>query len=112
MVREQLVAGLERAAARTREAEGLAAPAPAPQLQVSPSPEQGDFSSDLALVLARQARRTPAELAQSLAGYLDLPPDLVRRVEVAPSGFLNFHLQPNWLRDAVGDALEQDTEYG
>src|SRR5437762_12879257 len=111
MVREQLVLGLARAVERAREA-GLVslAEVPGAQLQVPPSAELGDYSSDLALVLARQARRTPAELAESLAGYLDLPPNLVRRVEVAPSGFLNFHLQPHWLRDGLQAALEQDEE--
>ena len=35
------------------------------------------------------------------------PPPHLRIVEVAGPGFVNFHLEPGWLHDALGDVVEQ-----
>ncbi|HEX4618125.1 MAG TPA: arginine--tRNA ligase [Steroidobacteraceae bacterium] len=55
--------------------------------------QHGDFASNVALRLAKGARRSPRELATAIVGAL--PPNaLVARAEVAGAGFINFHLAP------------------
>lgn len=55
--------------------------------------QHGDFSSNVALRLAKAARRPPRELAAAIVAAL--PPNaLVARAEVAGAGFINFHLSP------------------
>jgi arginyl-tRNA synthetase len=53
--------------------------------------QHGDFATNLALRLAKAARRSPRELAAALVAALPASA-LVARAEVAGAGFINFHL--------------------
>jgi arginyl-tRNA synthetase len=53
----------------------------------------GDFATNVALQLAKSARRKPRELAQAIVDRLPAS-ELVSRVEIAGPGFINFHLAP------------------
>ena len=53
----------------------------------------GDFTTNLALRLAKAARRNPRELAAAIVAALPASP-LLSRTEVAGAGFINFHLAP------------------
>jgi arginyl-tRNA synthetase len=68
--------------------------------------EHGDWSSNVALVCARNAGRNPRELATELVETLSAePPPHVVRSEVAGPGFVNFHLAPTWLHDVLTDVV-------
>jgi len=117
MVKERLTAALAHALTSAREAGALSVDElPQVQLDLPPSPEFGDFSSDVALLLARQTRQTPKVVAEAVAAHLDTaaPPlqSLVDRVAVGGSGFINFHLRPGWLHRVIEDALREGPEYG
>ena len=65
-------------------------------------PEHGDWSSNVALVCAKAAGRSPRDLAQGLAERIAAdPPTHLRQVEVAGPGFVNFHLHDGWLHDVL-----------
>jgi len=53
--------------------------------------QHGDFASNVALRLAKAARRNPRELASAIVAALPESP-LLERAEVAGAGFINFHL--------------------
>ena len=53
----------------------------------------GEFTTNLALRLAKAARRNPRELAAAIVAALPASP-LLSRTEVAGAGFINFHLAP------------------
>ncbi|MCA9475362.1 MAG: arginine--tRNA ligase, partial [Nitrospira sp.] len=58
-------------------------------------PEWGDFSSNVAMLLASQVRQAPMKIGEVLAGELQREwPHLLSRVDVASPGFLNFTLNP------------------
>src|SRR5947208_191769 len=64
-------------------------------IEVPPRRELGDLASPAAMQLARILKRKPRDIAQELAGALDLPPavrPLVREVTVEGAGYLNFRL--------------------
>lgn len=68
--------------------------------------EHGDFSTNVALVIAKAHNETPRGLAESLATILrttDLPH--VVAVEVAGPGFLNLRLDPKWLHDVLREVI-------
>ncbi|MGH9126639.1 MAG: arginine--tRNA ligase [Acidimicrobiales bacterium] len=68
--------------------------------------EHGDWSTNLALTLARPARRPPRDLANDLKDYLsEHAPAHVQRVEVAGPGFLNFYLDDGWLYDVLEEVV-------
>ena len=68
--------------------------------------EHGDWSTNAALVNAKNARLAPRELAERLAAELGgagLPH--LERTEVAGPGFVNLHLSPTWLHEVLSAVL-------
>lgn len=69
--------------------------------------EHGDWSTNVALVLAKRVGTNPRALGQGLADVLAArPADHVAGVEVAGPGFVNFRLDDGWLHDALAEVLE------
>lgn len=73
--------------------------------------EHGDFASNLAMRLARPARRKPRELAETIVAHMP-EADLLDRVEIAGPGFINFHLVNRAFHDELLVMLEQAETYG
>src|SRR5260370_9897308 len=68
--------------------------------------EHGDWSSNIALTVAKTAGRKPRDLADELRDQLTAqPPRHVAAVEVAGPGFLNFRLRDSWLYDVLEDVV-------
>ena len=76
--------------------------------------EHGDWSSNAALAIAKEAGRNPRELAAELAAWLEQNrPEHVAGVSVAGPGFVNFKLAPSWLHSVVREAVALGAEsYG
>jgi arginyl-tRNA synthetase len=73
--------------------------------------QHGDFASNVAMRLAKAARRNPRELAQAIAAAL--PPNaLIERTEVAGAGFINFYLAPGAYGSEVARVYELGARYG
>ena len=64
-----------------------------PDIEVSlerpKSSEHGDYSSNLALQLAKKLDQNPREIANSIKDQIS-DPDIIQKVDVAGPGFLNF----------------------
>ncbi|MDP3767877.1 MAG: arginine--tRNA ligase, partial [Dehalococcoidia bacterium] len=67
--------------------------------------EHGDYATSLPLRLARAARASPLEVGETLARRISRT-DVLERVEVAPPGFVNFHLSESWLAKQVDAILD------
>jgi arginyl-tRNA synthetase len=74
-------------------------------------PAYGDLATNAALVLAKQARRAPRELAQDLAAQLRSI-EGVAAAEVAGPGFINLKLSPAYWQRALAGILEAGEGYG
>lgn len=57
----------------------------------------GDLASNLALVLAREARKAPRQIAELIISHMDASGTWISRMETAGPGFLNFWLDSAWL---------------
>ena len=69
--------------------------------------EHGDWSTNVALVLAKRVGTNPRALGEALAAALAArPAGRVTGVEVAGPGFVNFRLDDGWLHDALAEVLE------
>jgi arginyl-tRNA synthetase len=84
---------------------------PEPELTRPKQKDHGDWSTNLALVLAPKAGRPPFEVAGAILRYLSLD-DLVKDVVVAKPGFINIFLGSAWLHDVLAQILEERTKYG
>ncbi len=67
------------------------------ELAVPREAGHGDWTTNLALLLAREAGRPPRALAQSLSAAFPLDPALFSSVEVAGPGFINFRYSAAFL---------------
>jgi arginyl-tRNA synthetase len=71
----------------------------------------GDYATNVALALAKPARRNPRELAQAIVAALSSSP-LVERAEIAGAGFVNIFLAPSARQAVVRDVLAQSEAFG
>jgi arginyl-tRNA synthetase len=77
------------------------------------NPDHGDFSTNVALALAKRNGRNPRELAQDLVNELGAAAtDHVEAIEIAGPGFVNFRLAPTWLHDRIRDVVRAGPDYG
>jgi len=86
---------------------------PSPMVEPPKRAEWGDFSCNVAMVLASTVRQPPLKVAAVLASSLrEQFPDLFQRVDVAPPGFLNITLHPlRWI-EVLRTIQEQGASYG
>ena len=75
------------------------------------SKEHGDYACNIALVLAKQARAKPRELAEKIVKALPAS-DTVIKVEIAGPGFINFFLRPDANHGVIRDILDQRESFG
>lgn len=75
------------------------------------SAEHGDFSSNLAMVLAKSLRKNPRELAASLIKALPQS-EYIAKAEIAGAGFINFFLNAQSKQIVIGDILQQGPQFG
>ncbi len=73
--------------------------------------QHGDFATNIALRLAKAARRNPRELAQAIIAALPAS-SLVVRSEVAGAGFINFFLASDAYHAELLTILAQAEAYG
>jgi arginyl-tRNA synthetase len=70
----------------------------------------GDFSSNVALQLAKALKKNPREFANALVGKIAL--DVIDKPEVAGPGFINFRLKASSKTGAIRRVLEEGRDYG
>ena len=73
--------------------------------------QHGDFATNIALRLAKSARRNPRELAQAIVAALPANA-LVARTEVAGAGFINFFLTKRAYADEIARIHAEGARYG
>jgi arginyl-tRNA synthetase len=71
----------------------------------------GDMATNAAMVLAKDARTKPRDLAERIAAKLRAD-DLIASVEVAGPGFINLTLKPTAWSDALRTVLREGDAYG
>lgn len=73
----------------------------------------GDFACNAAMLMARQARRAPRDIAQIILDHLDRKRVAhLDQVKVAGAGFINIYLSPAWLYDIPALVKRMGSAYG
>lgn len=72
----------------------------------------GDFSTNLAMQMAKGAKMSPRRVAEHLIAAMDLTGTDIDKVEMAGPGFINFTLTPLWMQLAMHLILEKGSDYG
>ena len=74
-------------------------------------PSHGDFASNIAMRLAKPAKKSPRDIAASIVEALGKADD-IERVEIAGPGFINFYLAPAAYHREVESILDRASDYG
>jgi len=81
------------------------------QLEIPKNPDHGDFSTNLALALAKPERKAPRKIAETLIAALQGNP-LCDRIEIAGPGFINFRLAATCWYAVLDQITAQGDQYG
>src|SRR5882724_3597296 len=71
----------------------------------------GDMATNAAMVLAKDAKKKPRELAEGIAENLRAD-ERIEKVDVAGPGFINFTLKAPVWADALRSAIAAEANYG
>jgi arginyl-tRNA synthetase len=74
-------------------------------------PSHGDMATNAAMVLAKEAKTKPRELAEAIAARLRAD-QMITSVDIAGPGFINLTLQPSAWAEALRTVLRQGEDYG
>ncbi len=74
-------------------------------------PSHGDFACNIAMRLAKAARKAPRDIAASIVAALEDSPS-VDKVEIAGPGFINFYLSPAAFHAEIESILADGNAYG
>lgn len=72
----------------------------------------GDYSTNIAMQLARTLKKNPREIAQGLVDALDKEAGSIDRCEIAGPGFINFVMNTQALTDVIDKVLKAQDRYG
>ena len=112
MIQQRLIRTIQDAAAQAAPELGLDPDDLAePELERPRAREHGDWSTNLALVIAPKAKRPPRQVAEAIASNIQQEPPITK-VEVAGPGFINLFLGPEWLHDVLREILTKQEAYG
>jgi len=73
--------------------------------------EHGDYSSNIALQLAKGIKKNPREVAQLIIDQIGSE-ELFNKLELAGPGFINFHLSDMGRSLIIKDIIQKDDKYG
>ena len=82
------------------------------ELAVPRDLSHGDWTTNLALGLAKEARRPPRQIAEALAAAFPPDPALFAPPEVAGPGFLNFRYSDAFVRGLAARIRREDAAFG
>ena len=91
---------------------GVSLSASAVELERPRDPAHGDVATNLALTLAKSLKQKPRAVAERLVATLQLPQGLVRKIEIAGPGFINFFLAEAQLASVLPAVLAAGDRYG
>jgi arginyl-tRNA synthetase len=97
----------------TRAARALGAPdTVAPVLERPRDPSFGEWTTNVAMTLAKPLKRKPQEIANDIIGKMNLKRATVSEAYVAGPGCINFRLDTSTVASGLRDIVAADTSFG
>ncbi len=72
----------------------------------------GDFAANIAMQLARLAKKAPRQIAEAIVAEIDEDEAGIEKIEIAGPGFINFFMKDDFLLQVIPMILEQNEDYG
>jgi len=81
-------------------------------IEVPREKEFGDFSTNVAMQLAKALKLPPRKIAETVIANIDTSGTYIRDIKCAGPGFINFYLNDQWLYDNLVTIQKEKGEYG
>jgi arginyl-tRNA synthetase len=78
-----------------------------PAVSLSNRPNFGDYQANGVMGAAKKLKTNPRELASKVVAQLDLE-GIASKIELAGPGFINIHLDENWLAEQLNKVAQDD----
>ncbi len=72
--------------------------------------KNGDYSTNIALILAKRENKTPREIAEEIVKAIEKK-EIFEKVEIV-NGFINFYLSKNYFQDKIEEILNKKEDFG
>jgi arginyl-tRNA synthetase len=111
---EELKQGLKEQLHKAVLSAGLAKEEEIPDIVIETPKDKahGDFASNVAMQLARVAKKAPRAIADDIAANIDYEAASVDKLDIAGPGFINFFMKKDYLVDIVKTALSKKEAFG
>ncbi|EHA6116057.1 arginine--tRNA ligase [Staphylococcus pseudintermedius] len=107
-VKQTLIQEIEKSIQQANIVESI----PEIKIEIPKDTKNGDYATNIAMVLTKLAKRNPREIAQLIVDHLDTEAAHVKKIDIAGPGFINFYLESSYLNAVIDQALELDTQFG
>ncbi|UOQ45310.1 arginine--tRNA ligase [Halobacillus salinarum] len=85
---------------------------PAVVLEQPKDKAHGDYATNMAMQLARIAKKNPRAIAAELVEEFDKSKASIEKMEIAGPGFINFYMNNQYLTDLVPAIITENDQYG
>lgn len=76
------------------------------------NPDFGDFSTNIAMVLAKELKKQPKAIADELIQNIQIDKNIIEEISIAGQGFINFKFSKNIYPELLENVLEDKENYG
>jgi arginyl-tRNA synthetase len=81
-------------------------------LEVPKDKTHGDYATNIAMQLARVAKKAPRQIAETIVEKIDREKAYIEKIEIAGPGFINFYLDTHFLTELIPTILKEGSKYG
>ncbi|MGD6870778.1 arginine--tRNA ligase [Sutcliffiella horikoshii] len=85
---------------------------PAVVLETPKDKANGDYSTNMAMQLARVAKKAPRMIAEEIVKNFDQSKASIEKIDIAGPGFINFYMDNAYLTDLIPTILKAGADYG
>nr|WP_087992736.1 arginine--tRNA ligase [Bacillus subtilis] len=72
----------------------------------------GDYSTNMAMQLARVAKKAPRQIAEEIVAHFDKGKASIEKLDIAGPGFINFYMNNHYLTKLIPSVLKAGEAYG
>lgn len=72
----------------------------------------GDYSTNMAMQLARVAKKAPRMIAEAIVANIEQSKASIQKIEIAGPGFINFYMDNSYVTALIPTILEAGDQYG
>lgn len=72
----------------------------------------GDLSTNAAMLLAKELKRNPREIAGEIVNNLEYDENIISKIEIAGAGFINFFFSNSFINNIIPKIIESNSDFG